>query len=153
MSIQTFSRFIVAVGSELDDVQEAERERPALALEAERPARRLAAPHRLVDQEVVAVEAADALDLAVRQVGEQRLVERPGGIAAVGRAGRPADDVVLGIGRERRQHPGDVVLRLEGEVLVHPPIHLAAAHCHDALLRPRVEMAMIVVRLKSHVNT
>src|SRR5829696_2610169 len=57
-----------AVAGEFDDVQQAEFERAPFALQAEGPARRLAAPERLVHEEILAVEALQAFDLAVREV-------------------------------------------------------------------------------------
>ena len=93
-SLQTASRRISAVLGELDHVQQAELERPAPALEAEGAADRPAAPDQFVDQEALAVEPPEAGDLALGQIGEQRLVERPRVLAPPRGPGRPADDVV-----------------------------------------------------------
>src|SRR5262245_11031394 len=54
-----------AVLGEFDHVQQAEFERTVLADKAERPSRGATAPERLVDQEILAIEAAQAFDLAV----------------------------------------------------------------------------------------
>ena len=85
---------IAGVG-EFDDMKHAELERTVAAFQTERPARRPAPPQRLVYYEIIAVEPPDAVDLAFGQVSEQGLVEGACAGAATGRAGRPADDVVL----------------------------------------------------------
>src|SRR5689334_3315285 len=102
-----------AAVTELDDVQQAEFQWPTLALEAEGPADGLAAPDRLIDEETVAVEPLRARHLAIDEVSEQRFIEGPRRLATACRPGRPADDVMLNIRRQRGQHAGDVVARLE----------------------------------------
>src|SRR5687768_146609 len=99
-------------------MKQPELERPPSALEPEGPPRRLAFPDRLVHEEIPAVEPPGTGDLAFSQVREQRFVERPDVLSPARRPGRPADDIVPGLGSEGREHSLDVVGRLEPEVLV-----------------------------------
>jgi hypothetical protein len=124
-----------AVVGELDDVEEAELEGAAFAVEAEGFAGGGALPEGFVDEEAVAVEAAEGLDLALGEVGEEGFVEGAGGVAAVGRAGRPADDVVLGVGREGGDDAVDVVGGFVAEVLVELAVHFGGGHGHGRILR------------------
>jgi hypothetical protein len=111
-------------------MEQSEFERPPAAGEAERPARRLAGPDAVVDHEIVAVEPAQAAHLAVAEIGEERLVELARRLAAAGRPGRPADDVVLGILVQRGEHPVDIVARLEAEMRVERGVHLFPGQSH-----------------------
>ena len=56
--------------------RKAKLERPTFAVQPEWRARRLTAPHRFVDQKIVAIEPLDAFNLALRQVDEHSFVER-----------------------------------------------------------------------------
>src|SRR3954470_16592742 len=85
------ARNVAGLG-EFEDVEQAEFESPVPALDPERPPRRAAAPDRIVDHEILAVQAARGADLAVGQVGEQCFVKRPRAFAAMCRAHWPADD-------------------------------------------------------------
>src|SRR5262245_12662938 len=76
----------VAVLGEFDDMQQPEFEQPVLAGKSERATRRSAPPHRLIDQEVVAVETVQAFHVAVGQVGKEGLVEGPRAVAAMRRS-------------------------------------------------------------------
>ena len=125
---------MAAAAVELDHVQQPELERAAAPFQAERSAGRCAAPGRIVDQKIVAVQSLAAFDPAIGQVGEQGLVEGARVRAAVGRAGGPADDVVLDVVGERGEHALDVVLRFEAEVAVDVVVHLVAGQGHRELL-------------------
>src|SRR3990167_10717740 len=72
----------IAIVAKLDHMQQAEFELPSPAFKAEGTSGCRPAPHRLVHQEVLAIEALSALHLAVGKVGEKRLVETACAVAA-----------------------------------------------------------------------
>src|SRR5262245_41661088 len=74
----------LAGAGELHHVQEPELERPVAALQAERAAGGAPAPQRLIDQEILAVQAAQRPDLAIGEVREQVLVEAACVVSAMG---------------------------------------------------------------------
>src|SRR5687768_2913949 len=113
-------------------MEQPELERPPTALEPEGLPGRLAFPDRFVHEEIPAVEPPGAGDLAFSQVRKQRFVEGPRVLPSARRPRRPADDVVPGVGSEGREHPLNVVSRLEPEMLVDLAIHLRRCECHGA---------------------
>src|ERR1700754_2188637 len=104
-------------------MQQPEFERTPSAFEAERSARGLAAPERFINDEPITVKAPQALNPALGQVREKRLVERPRASATARRPGRPADHIVLHVRGERREDAIDIVVFLEAEMLIELPVH------------------------------
>src|SRR5581483_8501424 len=121
--------------AQLEHVQEAEADRPALAIAEEHVAiPDISVPDRLVDQEILAVEPTHRRDALSIQGGEQHLVERPDLRRVLERADRGRNDFVLGTVGQAAHDPIDVIGRLEGEVLVDELVHLLASHAHRSCL-------------------
>src|SRR5215213_7143716 len=99
-----------AAVAQLEDVQQAEADRSALAVTEERMAvLDVAVPDRLVEQEVLPVEPTQRRDALAFQGAEQHLVEGADPRRVLERPNRGRNDLVLGIIGQAADDPIDVV--------------------------------------------
>ena len=95
-----------------------------------RPADRAAAPDAVVDHEILAIEPPGRAHLAIGEIGELGQVEMTDVSPALRRPGRPADNVMLDVGRSAWRARPRHCLRPRSRKLVQLRIHLRAGQRH-----------------------
>ena len=113
-----------AIVGDLEDVEESKREWLAIAGNPEWGAPGDAFPKTFVDQESVAVVAAERRDFVSVEVGVEAFIEGARLFFAGERTERRPNYVVVDVVNEGGEHPFDIVLAFVAEVLVNDVIHL-----------------------------
>jgi hypothetical protein len=123
--------------AQLEYMEESEAHRTALAVAEERsPVTHETMPYGFVDDEVVAVQAADGRDAFAFDVGKESRVLGTNIAAVVELTDPGRNDQVLGVLSEGLQNAFHVVGRLEHEVIIEDSVHLVVIHRECPVLSP-----------------